>query len=39
VKDKTGKSSEITLPDVPTTEPVEEGPVTKKQKSNDEDNL
>jgi hypothetical protein len=34
-----GEASKITLPDVPTSEPVEEGPATKKQKSNDEEIL
>ncbi len=31
-----GELSKAALPDVPTEEPVDEGPATKKQKSNDE---
>jgi hypothetical protein len=31
-----GESSNVALPDAPTEEPVEEGPATKKQKSNEE---
>jgi hypothetical protein len=38
-ENENGEASKITLPDVPTTEPVEEGPATKKQKSNDEEIL
>jgi hypothetical protein len=31
-----GETNKVALPDVPTKEPAEEGPATKKQKSNDE---
>ncbi|PVH88059.1 A1pp-domain-containing protein [Cadophora sp. DSE1049] len=31
------EAAKVTLPDVPTAEPVDEGPATKKQKSNDDD--
>jgi hypothetical protein len=33
------ETSNITLPDVPTAEPTDDGPIQKKQKSNDDQNL